>query len=696
MRWFLAAAISAVVSGPALAADLTLKRVILSSGGVGYFEYTTAVDGDEFLGLDVPLGQVDDILKSLVVFDPSGGVAGVELPGRDNIAQAFGDAPFGPEALASPAAYLNALRGTEVVVQGNRAMTGRILRAEAVTEIAATPGVPGTLGVPGNFGVQRTRVTLLGADGMRQFVLEDADHVQVADPALRARIERALEALRRESNLATRHLTIRVKGKGKRAVSVGYVAGAPLWKATYRLVLGPQKAAPGVTAGATTGSAPGAATARLQGWATLENQSGVDWKNVALTLQYGNPVTFRQSLYRSYFVQRPEVPVEILGKILPGIDTRARAIAAPPPPPAPAPMAPPMLAGTMTTAKAMAGPAPAEAMAPPADTARAYETSEETIFTLSQPVDLPAGHTANVPILDQEVSAPRIGLVPDGQTHPLAAVRVRNDSGQSLPAGVLTLYDSATGAISFAGDARLGGLPAGESRILSFAQDLRTSVEVDEANGPEKIVAFTIADGVLRYTARARQVYRVTATAPAKEARDLLVEIPRAGPGQSLTLDDGKTGPAEQTATAFRLAMSLVAGATKTVTAWVDRPLDRVVALMDGDQAVLRVIANEDKLNAPARAALQRVLELRREKALRQAEAARQATLLRDVQEDEERIRKNLAAVTSSDPLRARLTRMLDADETKIEQLRKTIDDAVTEVDKAHRALAAAVAALRL
>ena len=303
MRWFLAASVCATLSGPAMAADLTLKRVILSSGGIGYFEYGASADGDETLGLDVPLGQTDDILKSLTVFDPAGGVAGVELPGRDNIAQAFGDAPFGPEALTSPVAYLNALRGTEVVVQGPRAMTGRILRAEAVTETT------------GAIGVQRTRVTLLGAEGMRQFVLEDSDHVQIADPALRARIERALEAVRRESNSATRHLTIRLKGKGKRAVAVGYVAGAPLWKATYRLVLG----------------APETGKARLQGWATLENQSGADWKGVALTLQYGNPVTFRQSLYRSYFVQRPEVPVEILGKVLPDVDTRARAAAAPPP-----------------------------------------------------------------------------------------------------------------------------------------------------------------------------------------------------------------------------------------------------------------------------------------------------------------------------------------------------------------------------
>jgi hypothetical protein len=81
-------------NGIALAGDPTLNRVILSSGGVGYFEYAAEVEGDTTLGLDVPLDQVDDILKSLVVFDSAGGIAGVELPGRDNTIQAFGAAPF--------------------------------------------------------------------------------------------------------------------------------------------------------------------------------------------------------------------------------------------------------------------------------------------------------------------------------------------------------------------------------------------------------------------------------------------------------------------------------------------------------------------------------------------------------------------------------------------------------------------------
>src|SRR4051812_17905660 len=105
LRLVFASLLLVCLASRANAADLSLKRVMLSSGGVGYFEYAADVDGDQALGLDVPLGQVDDILKSLVVFDSAGGVAGVELPGRDNTVQAFGDAPFGPEALESPAAY---------------------------------------------------------------------------------------------------------------------------------------------------------------------------------------------------------------------------------------------------------------------------------------------------------------------------------------------------------------------------------------------------------------------------------------------------------------------------------------------------------------------------------------------------------------------------------------------------------------
>jgi hypothetical protein len=71
---------------------------------------------------------------------------------------------------------------------------------------------------------------------------------------------------------------------------------------------------------------------------------------------------------------------------------------------------------------------------------------------------------------------------------------------------------------------------------------------------------------------------------------------------------------------------------------------------------------------------------------------AQQAAIL----QDEDRIRRNLAAVAANDALHARLTRALDADETKLDQLGQAIEQATAVADKAHQALADAVATLKL
>jgi hypothetical protein len=663
-------AVLLLAATPAFAADLALKRVMLSSAGVGYFEYAADVDGPVALGLDVPLEQVDDVLNSLVVFDNTGGVGTIELPGRDNTRASFGNLPFGPTALQSPVEYLNSLQGVEINVQGPRPMNGRIVHAEPIIETLPTaPGQPPA-------AVRRTRVTLLGGTGLQQFVLEDAESVQVTDPDLRGRIGQALESLRREASRSMRHITLHSDGTGHRTVRVGYVAAAPLWKATYRLVLPAKDGDP----------------ARLQGWAVLENQSGADWNGIALTLQYGNPVTFRQAIYQSYYVQRPEVPVEILGRILPNIDTRAQpaqmaksapagaaAFAAPAPPPAPASIA-------MEQARALP-------MAPPTNQVQVAEGAEETIFQLPMPVDLTAGHTASVPIVDRNVPAERIDLDSGDSTHPLSAIRITNDTGASLPAGVLTLYD-ASGAATFAGDARLGGLPTGENRLLSFAQDLRTTVERTSTE-QTTLASLTAAQGVLHVTTRQREVLHIKLTPPANDPRRVLVEIPRSGDA-TLTLEGAPVPGIEEIATAWRIPVSLKPGETRTITAYIDRLEREDTVLLDNDAAVVVAMLNQQSLTPAARAALQRLAALRQDEAAKRAALdqlkAQQAAVL----QDEDRIRRNLAAVATNDALHARLTRALDADETKLEQLGAAIEQATATVDKAHQALADAAGSLRL
>ena len=63
-RWWLAAALLAVVE-PVNAADLLLERIMLSSGGVGYFEYEAVVDGNATLSLDVPRRAIATCLSPL-------------------------------------------------------------------------------------------------------------------------------------------------------------------------------------------------------------------------------------------------------------------------------------------------------------------------------------------------------------------------------------------------------------------------------------------------------------------------------------------------------------------------------------------------------------------------------------------------------------------------------------------------------
>lgn len=655
-------------TGPVRAAELALKRVMLSSAGVGYFEYEAEVDGSVSLGLDVKLDQVDDVLKSLVVFDGGGGVGAVELPGRDESHSAFGNVPFGPEGLASPLAFLNSLQGIEVMVEGPRPMQGRILRAESVREPGAAPGQEGPV---------RTRVTLLTAAGLKQFVLEDSETVQVADVGLRDSITRAIIAARHESAQDARRVTITSRGTtggvGPRTVRAAYVTVAPLWKASYRLVL------PAADAD------PATATARLQGWATLENVSGSDWSNVSLSLQYGNPVTFHQAIYRSYFVTRPEVPVEVLGRLLPDVDTRARP--SPPPPPAPASMPAPM---AMMGAARSAVPRQDIAMAPVAEKVAAQEGTTETVFSLPNPIDLAAGHSASVPILDVQIPASRVSLATPDQAHPLAAIRVANNSASSLPAGVLTLYD-AQGDAPYAGDARLGGLPAGESRLISYAQDLRTGLEWRHEDSVS-VASLKVSGGVMEVDQRTRRVTHATVTAPAGSPSRVLVEAPKIGGG---TVASGFAQPVEETATAWRFLAEVKAGETKELTYAIDEHERRSIEILDDEDAVTAVL-NLQGASPAARTALEGIAALRAKEAARAAEKEQLVAQLAALDKDEERVRANLGALQPGDALRTRLLRQLEADENRHGQLDTAIAAADQAVSAAHKALVDGIAALRI
>lgn len=666
-----------LASGPALAQDLALKRVMLSSGGVGYFEYEAAVENDATLKLTVNLDQVDDVLKSLVVYDDKGGVGGLSLPGREPLSQVFKDLPFDQSALASPAALLNALRGAEVSVGGPRAALGRVV---AVTPEPVISPEGRQIGV-------RNRVTLMTDRGLQQFVLEDAENLQFADPAVREQVAKALAAIAANRARDARTVELTSKGQGRRTVRVAYIVSAPLWKASYRLTV------------------PGegdVAKAHLQGWAVVENMSGQDWDGVDLTLVSGHPVAFRQALYQSYYVDRPYVPVEVIGRLMPRTDqgtvpTKPSAPSSMDRMRAPAPaMAPPaggVRDGRTLPKQAETAVAPPPPVARPAEQVAAQEALTQVMFRFPSAVTVANGRTLSVPIINGDVPVKRQALYqPETHPrHPLASVRLQNDGSTALPPGVITVYErGADGLVAYVGDARLGALPPGENRLLSYALDQRVAIEA-ESGRKETLVRGSIVKGVLRYEMLQRQTTTYKVKAPAREDRQLLVETPRLVGWKLMKLEGKDVG---QVGDKYRVPFELKGGESHVFEVVQEQTVLEELELVDADSDRVAYFAKAKEFDQKTRDALTRIIQMQNavkaaEQKIEQGEARRNR-----IAQEQQRIRENLRSVPSNSDLQRRYLATLDKQETELEMLAKQRADAEKAVEAARAALEAYIQSL--
>ena len=367
---------------------------------------------------------------------------------------------------------------------------------------------------------------------------------------------------------------------------VAYIVEVPVWKASYRLTLPGDPAAP---------------KSALQGWATIENLSGQDWKDIELTLVSGRPVAFHQALYDAYYVKRPEVPVEVAGRLMPGIDRggvdaeRLKA-AAPPPPPAPAPAFRPQ----QERSAARHGRA-AASVGGGADQVEATDAATQVVFKYPRAVSVDNGRTLSIPIIDRQVPAQRLALyqAETAARNPLAAIRLTNDGDSGLPPGIITIYErDKAGYVAYVGDARLSGFPVGETRLLAYALDEKITIERDAAQ-TERIATGTIAQGALRLSRVIRQTVTYRVHGPAKEPRQLVV-VQRRLPGWTLVKPDVKS--VELSEGNYRIPFQLPGGdQTQTFEVVQEQIQQQELRLVDGAADQIRVYAQAREFDAKTR-----------------------------------------------------------------------------------------------
>jgi hypothetical protein len=426
---------------------LPVRRMILYKHGVGYFERRGPVDGTE-LALTFHETQMNDLLKSLTIIDEGQGrVLGVDFPTPQSREERLAGNSIRLRQGSSLRDLVASLRGRQVVLllDQDEGYDGRLL---GLDEIPEQP-------------LAAAQVSLLTAAGeeVLTFPLGRVRGVTLRD-------EDAARDLRFFLDTATaqedyRQVTVRLS-PGEHDLLVGYVAPAPTWRVSYRLVVASIEAN----------------EALLLGWGIFDNKLDEDLENIELALVAGMPIYFVYDLHTPFTPERPVVEEE----------TRVAA--------GPVLFDAPVEKATFREA------APAMALSEPRATMAAFRADqrdamresaqvitegtaqgEQFQYQIGTPVTVGRGQSAMVPIIAADLAGRRALLYNGSQhaTHPVATLRLRNNSGFTLERGPVTVI----AGDGYAGEAILPYTADGGELLVPYAVELNVRISEHQQHRSE-------------------------------------------------------------------------------------------------------------------------------------------------------------------------------------------------------------------
>lgn len=654
---------------------LPIQRVVLYKHGVGYFERQGTVNGSGTVSLRFKQDEMSDVLKSLTVFDRSGGkISSIAYDSQKPPSQLLSEFAFDLRTTDVRKALFQQLRGARVraEIAGRDGITGAVLGLDSRTEVKD--------------GAQAEvwSVSLLTDAGDIVTVdLGDLRSFRFEDEALAAEVTRYLSLLRTTHRRDEKEVQLVCDGTGDRQVFAAYVVAQPVWKATYRLVLFDQEQPP-----------------YLQGWAVVDNPSEDDWVDVDLSLVSGMPVSFRQDLYTPRYRERPLLEVQEdamvsfsglqgLGKVAEGDAAEPGGI------------------GFLTGSSKRKAPAPATAAL--RDRRAAAESSEqaemedaafddglrsqqaETIsreigdlleYRIDHKVTIHRNRSALLPIVTAAVEGGRVALYNESarRDNPMSAVRVINTTGVTLEGGPITVLEGDT----YAGESMIDTLKPNERRYIPYAVELGVKATTEYGTSSESVFRVEVSNGLMRsyYKDVSRRTYSFDNRNDAK--RVVLVEHLKRN-GFALRAPQK---PKEDELDRYRFEIEVAAKSRGELVVAEERVRDNTYQLTNIDSDTIAMFQREGRISKELEQFLREVVAMKAEIAAQQDEQNRRNQELAAIAADQDRVRKNLAALGSS-------AEEKDLRRDYVEQLRRD-EDTVKRLKDEVAQLANAIAAKRL
>lgn len=432
-----------------------VTRIVMFNSGLSQVIHEGTVDGNRKVNMRFSGHDVDDVLKSLVFEDKSDGIVrSVEYnPAPDN--QDVAARNLGPAMTL--AQTLQKYRGEVVVINTrDKTIKGSVLSVENRQTREAFVET----------------LTIVNEEGFVSIPLNDFSSINFEDEKLREEFNLAMAGLKKTRLASSKELNLLFEGEGERNVRFSYNVDAPIWRMTYRLDLQPE-------------------SSKLQGWAHIDNVTGVDWNDIQLDLRSGRPQSFHVDLFSPVLAERMGVGLNVFDipndKTLitkffdNGGSNRVGGSS-------------PSFGGFGGGGGGLGGGgfggggfgAPQRSGKSGVDinsailAAAAMGRSNKMVrFEIKEPVSLAAGRSAMVPVLTESIPVQLYSMFNGSESASGARLvaQIKNGTTTPLIPGPVTLYQKG----DFVGDGALNRIEVTQTEELAYGIDLAVSLEVEEA-----------------------------------------------------------------------------------------------------------------------------------------------------------------------------------------------------------------------
>ena len=593
----------------AQAADLPVREVILFKHGVGFFSRSGDLKAGESARLDFKAGDMNDVLKSLTVEEKGGGkVVGLRYDSSEPLDQKLGQFSFKVGDGVPVSSVLDQMKGSRLEVRlGGDVVTGLIVS-----------------GREGGNPMREQVLLLLDSGEMKTVDVSAATGIRFVDAAVQRQFSDYLKVVAQARSKDKRSVYIDSTGPtGARSLVANYMIPSPVWKSSYRLLF--------------TDAEP-----TLEGWAIVDNTTDEDWTNVALALVSGRPISFISELYAPQYRQRQVANLADDANVAPVVyESEMQSLAKA------APFAPaPGVAGAMPRrAYAASSPVMAEMSSiavsdsTVAVSAAGREVGELFEYRFGTPVTVKKGESAMLPFLQQKLNSRKILIYQESQgVNPRNAAELSNSTGKALDGGPITVYDGGT----YAGEALMETLKAGDKRMISYALDQGTRITTNLNSTSSNIQQISARRGIVttKYSMQESKVYTVR-NIDAK-AKTLILEHPIR---QNYKLVDAK--PTETTTTAYRFELKLAPKVETTFTVKEEYPYYETTQVSNMNSDQLAEFIRGRAIGDSGKRQLQGIADRKRQIAELDSQISGVESEINDTTRDQDRMRQNISSLNS-------------------------------------------------